>query len=403
MEDYQRLLVTTQVLASRIQAINEIATQINHTHDLEQILKVVGKQARWLLDFDHCSICVRQSTQAWQSRHLAGQPLTASNVRQDNNVIAAVLNSGHPQLRHHEDGGALHPFASQLVIPLISEDEILGTLNFAAAQPEKFTREDVRIGHLLAVQVAAALRSATRFAEINRLKAEVEREKRLADELLHNILPASIADELKQKGHVDPVHFESTTVMFTDFAGFTAVAAHLSPQALLDELNFCFSAFDQIIGRYNLEKLKTNGDSYMCMGGAPLPRDTHAFDVTLAALEIRNFMQARKTQKLQQHVPYWDVRIGIHSGPLVAGVIGNRKFAYDVWGDTVNVASRMESNGKPGAVNISHSTYQQIRRFFNCHHRGQRQVKGKGKMDMYTVSGMRSSPLPCTQTPTSPA
>lgn len=385
------MLTETQLLSSRINAINEIASVINRMLDLEAILKVVGRQARWLIDFDHCSVCIRQGPQSWQTHVLCGK---GGDMRAADDAIQTALCSGHPQIRTLEASETPTVFCSQLVMPLESEGEILGTLNFAAQRPGLYHREEVRVAYLLAVQVATAIRTASRFAEIQRLKAEVEQEKRVSDDLLHNILPNGIVSELKQTGHVEPVHFQSTTVLFTDFENFTPVAAMLSPRALLDELSICFSAFDRIVERYNLEKLKTNGDSYMCVGGVPIPRDTHALDSVLAALEIRDFMQTRAKLKQQQNLPYWGVRIGIHTGPLVAGVIGHKKFAYDVWGDTVNVASRMESSGKAGAVNISQATYRQIYRFFHCQHRGRRKIKGKDRMDMYSVIGMRASPLP---------
>lgn len=180
----------------------------------------------------------------------------------------------------------------------------------------------------------------------------IENEREKSDKLLRNTLPDTIADELKNNGHVAPQLYTDATVLFTDFVGFTQIAEKMSPEELIRELDNCFSYFDQVAKRYKLEKLKTIGDSYMCAGGIPAANKTHALDCVLAALEIRAFMQQMKEIKAAQGLPYWELRIGIHSGPLVAGVIGESKFAYDVWGDTVNTASRMEAAGTAAEINI---------------------------------------------------
>ena len=174
--------------------------------------------------------------------------------------------------------------------------------------------------------------------------------------------------------------------MFTDFKGFTQIAEGLTPQELIKELDDCFSQFDRITERYNLEKLKTIGDSYMCAGGIPKVNATHAIDSCLAALEIQSFMNQLKAQKQKNNVPYWELRLGIHSGPVMAGVVGEKKFAYDIWGDTVNTASRMESSGTAGRVNISYSTYELVKDFFECEYRGEVSAKNKGKVKMYYLN-----------------
>jgi len=220
-------------------------------------------------------------------------------------------------------------------------------------------------------------------------KKKTEEERNKADELLLNILPREIAEELKLKGYSLPVHYDSVTIMFTDFKGFTLVAETMSPGKLVEELDNCFSYFDAVSERYNLEKLKTIGDSFMCAGGIPLPGRAHAVDAVLAALEIQAFMNQTKAIKTEQNLPYWELRLGIHTGPLVAGVIGDKKFAYDVWGDTVNTASRMESSGVEGKINISNATFKLVKSFFNCDYRGRVPAKHKGEVDMHFVNGIR--------------
>ena len=210
-----------------------------------------------------------------------------------------------------------------------------------------------------------------------------------SDNLLLNVLPVEIANELKINGKVEPVHYDEVSVLFTDFKGFTQLSETMTPRELVDELDYCFSYFDQVVDKYGLEKLKTIGDSYMCASGIPQASPTHAIQSVQAALEILEFIEQRKKQKADENIAYWDIRIGIHSGPLLAGVIGNKKFSYDVWGDTVNTASRMESSGIPGNVNISQVTFELVKDFFECEHRGKISAKNKGELDMYLVRGIK--------------
>lgn len=228
-----------------------------------------------------------------------------------------------------------------------------------------------------------------RAKEIERQKALVEVKEAESNRLLLNILPETIADELKASGSIKPIRIESATVMFTDFVGFTRISEKLSPEAVVDELDKCFSYFDQVTEKYDLEKLKTIGDSFMCAGGLPTPNKTHAIDCCLAALEIQAFKNQMKDIKHQQGFDYWELRLGMNTGPLVAGVVGHKKFAYDVWGDTVNTASRLESSGVPGKINISLATYEAVKHLFACEHRGQVKAKNKGDIDMYFLSGIR--------------
>ncbi|WP_146899946.1 adenylate/guanylate cyclase domain-containing protein [Adhaeribacter aerolatus] len=217
-----------------------------------------------------------------------------------------------------------------------------------------------------------------RTLEVNLQKIEVEK-------LLLNILPAEVAHELKEKGVATPRYYESVSVLFTDFIGFTKIAEGLSPQKLVAELNDCFMAFDAIIEKHNLEKIKTIGDAYMCAGGIPVPSQSHAVDAILAGLEIQAYIRDLNENRLANGQAPWDLRIGIHTGPVVAGVVGRKKFAYDIWGDTVNIASRMESSGESGRVNISDATFAMVKDWFQCLYRGKVSAKNKGDVDMYFV------------------
>ncbi|GBF50720.1 adenylate/guanylate cyclase with GAF sensor(s) [Leptospira ryugenii] len=214
---------------------------------------------------------------------------------------------------------------------------------------------------------------------------ELASEKKKSDELLLNILPFEIAEELKTKGEAEPRNFEKVTVMFTDFKGFTQVAETMTAESLVSDLDNCFYYFDEVMDRRKVEKIKTIGDSYMCAGGLPNANNTNPIEVVLAAMEIKNFMEKLKEIKTNMGQAYWELRIGIHTGPVIAGVVGKRKFAFDIWGDTVNTASRMESSGYPGEINISEATYQEIKDFFVCEARGKIAAKNKGDIEMYFV------------------
>ncbi len=211
----------------------------------------------------------------------------------------------------------------------------------------------------------------------------ISQEKKRSEELLLNILPYEVAEELKANGKSEARLMDDVTVMFTDFKDFTLASEQLSPTELVEELDECFCEFDRIMERHGVEKIKTLGDAYMAAGGVPVANKTHVHDMIKAALEIQQFMAALAEQKKAAGKIPFQVRIGIHTGPVVAGIVGTRKFAYDIWGDTVNTASRMESAGVPGAINISEATYQRIKHLYPCEYRGRVAAKNKGKIAMY--------------------
>jgi class 3 adenylate cyclase len=212
---------------------------------------------------------------------------------------------------------------------------------------------------------------------------QLNSEKEKAEALLLNILPAEVANELKEHGYSKARRFPSITVMFTDFKNFTRVSEELTPEQLVKEIDYCYRAYDGIIERYGLEKIKTMGDSYICAGGLPTMNFTHPEDIVNAALDIRDFMDKYIADRQAKGEPTFEIRIGVHTGPAVAGIVGIKKFAYDIWGDTVNLAARMESSGVTGKVNISSSTYQMVKDKFACSHRGKIEAKNKGEIDMY--------------------
>jgi class 3 adenylate cyclase len=225
--------------------------------------------------------------------------------------------------------------------------------------------------------------------KIEQQREELRSDKEKIDRLLLNILPPPVAEELKEQGYVKPVFYDSVTIVFTDFIGFTKITEKLTPDQLVKELDEAFSQFDRIMDKYGLEKLKTIGDAYMFAGGVPVVNSTHEIDAVLGALEIQSFVEKINKEKKNEGRPVFEIRIGINTGPLMAGVVGKKKFVYDVWGDSVNLASRMESSCERGQVNISASTYVRIKDFFETEHRGQIMAKNKGAVDMYFVKRIK--------------
>lgn len=239
---------------------------------------------------------------------------------------------------------------------------------------------------LLLTGIALGMRHRIRFIKKAKMAIEVEKER--SETLLLNILPAAVADELKEKGTAQARMYDEVTVLFTDFKDFTIIAEKMNAQELVAEIHYCFKKFDEIITKYGIEKIKTIGDAYMCAGGLPVPGSTHARDVVMAALEIQEFMKAEKIARVKKNLHFFELRAGIHTGPVVAGIVGIKKFQYDIWGDTVNTAHRMEISCEEGKVNISKSTFEKINRQFKCIPRGKIAAKHKGLIAMYFVEGL---------------
>ncbi|WP_425420133.1 adenylate/guanylate cyclase domain-containing protein [Phaeodactylibacter xiamenensis] len=240
---------------------------------------------------------------------------------------------------------------------------------------------------LLLVLFLISRRNRQQLKDKNRM---IEQEKERSNELLLNILPANIAEELREYGKAQTRKYDEVTVLFSDFINFSRISEQLSPEELVEELDRCFKGFDFIIGNYpEIEKIKTIGDAYMCASGLD-NRKTMPGSMIKAALEMQEYLEEQKQERMRLGKPYFEARIGIHTGPAVAGVVGVNKFAYDIWGDTVNTASRMETNGQAGRVNISEATYNLIKYQFDCEYRGKVQAKNKGLIDMYFVKGARA-------------
>lgn len=241
---------------------------------------------------------------------------------------------------------------------------------------------------LLLVVIVFMLRSYYLQKRSNTL---LSKEKKRSDDLLLNILPSEVADELKEKGTAAAKYFDNVTVMFTDFVDFTLAGEKMTAQQLVDELHTCFKAFDGIMRKYHIEKIKTVGDAYLAVSGLPVASPEHAVTMVNAALEIISFMKERKKQ-LGGNT--FEIRIGIHSGNVVAGIVGDIKFAYDIWGDTVNTAARMEEHSTAGMINISQTTYELLKNKFRCSYRGEITAKNKGSLKMYYVEDAAPPVIP---------
>ena len=265
-------------------------------------------------------------------------------------------------------------------IDLLEKNSLIEQLK---TKRQKAISTGIGIAGILVLILAGGLFNRYKF--IHKTNQIIEAEKDRSENLLLNILPHETAEELKTHGEAKARRYEMVSILFTDFKGFTALSATLSPEELVKEIHHCYKAFDEIVTRHGVEKIKTIGDAYMAAGGLPVSNETHALDVLRVAMEIREFMANLKAERQQKNQPFFEIRIGIHSGPVVAGIVGTKKFAYDIWGDTVNIASRMESNGVPGKVNISGTTYELIKDQFTCTPRGAINVKGGGDKIMYFV------------------
>lgn len=244
-------------------------------------------------------------------------------------------------------------------------------------------------GVAFVIQLKAKKKVEQKNIEIEAQKQLIEIERQKSDDLLLNILPLETANELKEKGKATPQSYEMVTVLFTDFKGFTNIAEKMTAEQVISELDYCFLNFDKIVDKYNLEKIKTIGDAYMCAGGVPVANTTNAYDAVMVGLEMQEFMNKWKEAKKAKKEPYFELRLGIHTGKVVAGVVGTKKFAYDIWGDAVNIAARMESSGEIAKVNVSGTTYELVKDKFTATYRGKVPAKNKGEIDMYFIDAKK--------------
>jgi histidine kinase len=283
---------------------------------------------------------------------------------------------------------------SILCAPLINKGKLLGIIYLANdVTAGAFTEKRLDFIKLISGQIVICIENALFYDKmeqrVEERTYELQLEKKKADDLLLNILPKEVADELKNTGRSRARRYEEVTVMFTDFKNFTQHSVNLAPEELVGEVDFCFRKFDQIITKYGLEKIKTIGDAYLCVGG--IPEDPESVLRTIkAAVEMRDFIVQIQEERQTKKEVFFQMRIGITTGPVVAGIVGEKKFAYDIWGDTVNTAARMEQTGEVGKINVSGVTYELIKDKFECIYGGKVSAKNKGEIDMYFVENEKS-------------
>ena len=292
------------------------------------------------------------------------------NIEMDEKILASKFDLNFENIKSKDE------------IELLQKEAIITELN---AKRQKYVI--YATGASLVVVFILAIGVLNRYRYVKKTNKIIEEEKNRSESLLLNILPSEIAEELKLKGSADARDCELVTILFTDFQDFTQTTEELSAKELIDEINNCFAAFDHICDKFGVEKIKTIGDSYMAAGGVPLPSDNSVKNTVLAALEMQAFIINRAEMKKVNNEIAFKMRVGINTGPVIAGIVGVKKFQYDIWGDTVNIASRMESSGEVGKLNISQHTYELLKdeKEFTFENRGKIVVKGKGKMEMYFV------------------
>lgn len=396
-------------LATVLKASTAISSEIVLKNLLRTMMKIVIENAGaqrgiLLLELDgELLIQARHDgaddIEVLQSAPIAASDLVAESVIQyvNNTHESVVVNDARNDERYANDPYILrHAPQSLLAMPIVHQRKFIGILYLENnLTTGAFTSNRIDLLALLAGQIAVSIENAMLYENLeqrvrDRTK-ELNLEKQKSEKLLLNILPVETADELKRTGKAVPRAYEEVTVLFTDFKDFTQLAEKLSAEDLVRELDACFGAFDNIMDQFGIEKIKTIGDSYMCVGGLPVPSSTHALDTVHAALAIRDWMKTYQEDRARAGLPYFRIRIGLHSGPLVGGVVGTKKFAYDIWGETVNTAARMESSGEAGCINVSGSTYSRIKNHFRCTYRGKLPAKNMGDIDMYFVEGPAAS------------
>lgn len=276
-------------------------------------------------------------------------------------------------------------------MPLINREGYhLGSLCVIDFMPhDRLTTEQCDALRRLSHQIVTLLELRRSLVELECARLEVMAERDKSEKLLRNVLPATVAQELKERNEVAPRFFESASILFADVESFTRLAERMEPNALVDQLNDFFSTLDAVAERNRLEMLKTIGDAYMCIGGAPEPNRTHCVDACLAALEMQSELAAINRRRARLRLVGWNVRIGIHSGPVIAGIVGRRRFLYDVWGDAVNIAARMEAAGAGGRINVSAAVYERTKSLFDFEPRGSIEVKNKGKLDQFFLLSVK--------------
>jgi len=387
-----------------LQAVLTLTREVNEGVLLEEVLERLYVSLQGLLPYERIGCALLENDQTvlrarWARTEaqqvgiykgfaapMAGsslEPLIASGS-------ARILNDLEQYLEEHPRSASTRAIVaegmrSSLTCPLIARGRAIGFLFFSSVRPFNFEDAHVEAFQALAGQIATIVEKSTLYEEVLRAREQ-------AEQLLRNILPGPVVDRMNAGETRIADHYADVTVVFADLVGFTRWAATLSPQTLVQALDQVFSRFDALCDRFGVEKIKTIGDAYMAVAGAPVQRDDHA----LAALRLAHGMVA-EIKAVSAELGYdLNIRVGLASGPVVAGVIGRRRFAWDIWGDTVNLASRMESHGLPGRIHLAASTAAALQGLVVLEPRGTLEIKGKGGCETF-LAELAPSALGSTQ------
>ncbi|MEO7873493.1 MAG: adenylate/guanylate cyclase domain-containing protein [Bacteroidia bacterium] len=401
-----------------LEVINKIGSRITSSLDLNEIFNKLYEYINSVMDASGFTIYVfNPITGCLEGKHKIGiyQHISRNSisVNSETSFSAMTFNLGKviwvndfmneyknynenitnyykaKYIDNSHDGPIMKAFIN---VPFFYKEKVIGIINVYSLKEKAYTNGHVQILESLASFIAIALSNADSFhkleasnIEIKNQKSEIEKEKQKSDELLLNILPAEVMEELKSTGKTQARNYDLVTVLFADFKDFTQIIEEMAPEELVSGIDHYFETFDKIIEKYPIEKIKTVGDAYICAAGLPQMSSNNPVIMMDAAFEMVQAIEQLKQERKQAGKIIFDVRIGAHSGPLVAGVVGIKKFAYDIWGDTVNTAARMQQYGEPGKINVSGTTYGLIKHRYQCEHRGRVEVKHKGEIDMYFV------------------
>lgn len=387
------LIKTTQALTSEIRLdrlIEKLMLYAMENAGAQKGWFIIRRAQDWFVELGMNAVDMKG---VFQRTPLSGCGLlaeTAVNYAAKTKEPLVVEDAAHTHPFREDEFVQRHQVKSILCIPFIHQSRIAGFIYLENDLISgAFTRERIEFLTLLTSQLGVTIENAMLYERMEQQVEERTRkwqeEKQKSDQLLLNILPAEVAEELKQKGEARARRYDHVTVLFADIENFSRLAEEISAESVVEELHLCFKAFDEIVERHGLEKIKTIGDAYLCVAGLPVQMDDHALRSVRVAQEMQRWITAENGRRREAGRDYFRIRIGIHSGPVVAGIVGIRKFAYDIWGNTVNVAARMEENSEPGRINISESTYERVRDQVNCIYRGEVEGKNIGAMKMYFV------------------
>jgi class 3 adenylate cyclase len=357
-------------------SLNELALAHEENGDLELAIELYEKSIPHALELSNANVELLDAYSGLMRSHLIQG--NNSKIQEYQSLLQAVKDSIYNIESAKAQNRLLFNYEIEKKegeIALLNKEN---ELQKAKEEKQKLIRNGFVLGFLLVLVFASVV-----FIQRNKIK----KGKKLSDKLLHNILPDEVAEELKEKGESVAKEFKDVSVLFSDFKGFTNISENLTPKELVAEINTCFKAFDRIITSFGMEKIKTIGDAYMAAGGLHIPRTSTTKDVVMAGLEMQDFVRKRKNDLERKNKPFFEMRLGINTGPVVAGIVGDKKYQYDIWGDTVNIASRMESSGEIGKVNISENTFELVKEEEGLlfEQRGKIEAKNKGMLEMYFV------------------